>query len=581
MAGAEDFGFCDSMRIGPSGHALPVSASSVTPLTDAGCEDFVDDAELATASFGQARVTVTPTQMALVAATIANGGVMMEPFIVREVLSPDPAGGASEVVATYDSPGRRSVVSRQTADEVRAVMVDAVHGPLGAPYAGSANVALYGIGGVQTAGKTGTAERGNDLPPHSWFIGFAAAQPGRCAEHRDRGHRGRGRPRIGHRGAHRRPGHGRMAAPERELKPALGIRPNTRIKPIGPFGASIRYEPLGGSAGVLSADRSFAIVESAVNVQEPAERTTGNIERVIVGKHAEVRLAMVALLCEGHILIEDVPGVGKTMLAKALSRSIGTSFRRIQFTPDLLPSDVTGLSIFNQKTQDFEFRPGPIMAQIVLADEINRATPKTQSALLECMEERQATIDGVSHQMPSPFLVIATQNPIEYEGTFALPEAQLDRFLLRIRLGYPKPMEELVILDEQKRLHPIESIQQVLSLDELRLMQAGVKEIYVDQGVADYIIRLVTATREHADVYLGASPRGSLHLYRAAQALAAINGRDYVIPDDVKQLAVPVLGHRLIVRSQASLREVDNDAIVREVLSTVAIAEPTEAAAPA
>jgi MoxR-like ATPase len=318
-----------------------------------------------------------------------------------------------------------------------------------------------------------------------------------------------------------------------------------------------------------------------LNVQEPAERTIGNIERVIVGKHAEVRLALVALLCEGHILIEDVPGVGKTMLAKALSRSVGCSFRRIQFTPDLLPSDVTGLSIFNQKTQDFEFRPGPIMAQVVLADEINRATPKTQSALLECMEERQATIDGVSYPMQSPFLVIATQNPIEYEGTFALPEAQLDRFLLRIRLGYPKPMEELVILDEQKRLHPIESVQQVLSLDELRQMQAGVKEIYVDQGVADYIVRLVGATREHADVYLGASPRGSLHLYKAAQALAAINGRDYVIPDDIKQLAVPVLGHRLIVRSQASLREVDNDAIVREVLSTVPNAEPSEAGAPA
>jgi MoxR-like ATPase len=219
------------------------------------------------------------------------------------------------------------------------------------------------------------------------------------------------------------------------------------------------------------------------------------------------------------------------------------------------------------------------MAQVVLADEINRATPKTQSALLECMEERQATIDGVSYEMPTPFLVIATQNPIEYEGTFALPEAQLDRFLLRIRLGYPKPMEELVILDEQKRLHPIDALQQVLSLDELRQMQAGVKEIYVDQGVADYIIRLVTATREHADVYLGASPRGSLHLYRAAQALAAISGRDYVIPDDVKHLAVPVLGHRLIVRSQASLREVDNDAIVREILTTVPIAEPTEAGA--
>jgi len=318
-----------------------------------------------------------------------------------------------------------------------------------------------------------------------------------------------------------------------------------------------------------------------LNVQEPAERTIGNIERVIVGKHAEVRLALVALLCEGHILIEDVPGVGKTMLAKALSRSVGCTFRRIQFTPDLLPSDVTGLSIFNQKTQDFEFRPGPIMAQVVLADEINRATPKTQSALLECMEERQATMDGVSYPMQSPFLVIATQNPIEYEGTFALPEAQLDRFLLRIRLGYPKPMEELVILDEQKRLHPIESVQQVLPLDELRQMQVGVKEIYVDQGVADYIVRLVGATREHADVYLGASPRGSLHLYKAAQAMAAINGRDYVIPDDVKQLAVPVLGHRLIVRSQASLREVDNDAIVREVLSTVPIAEPSEAGTPA
>ncbi|HJT63280.1 MAG TPA: MoxR family ATPase [Candidatus Limnocylindria bacterium] len=319
--------------------------------------------------------------------------------------------------------------------------------------------------------------------------------------------------------------------------------------------------------------------ESFVNVQEPAERTVSNIERVIVGKHAEVRLALVALLTEGHILIEDVPGVGKTMLAKALSKSIGCTFSRIQFTPDLLPSDVTGLSIFNQKSQDFEFRSGPIMAQVVLADEINRATPKTQSALLECMEEGQATIDGVSHEMPSPFLVIATQNPIEYEGTFALPEAQLDRFLLRIRLGYPKPMEELVILDEQKRTHPIESLQQVLTIDELRQMQAGVKEIYVDQGVADYIIRLVGATREHADVYLGASPRGSLHLYKAAQALAAINGRDYVIPDDVKQLAVPVLGHRIIVRSQASLREVDNDAIVREILTTIPIAEPTEAGA--
>ena len=315
------------------------------------------------------------------------------------------------------------------------------------------------------------------------------------------------------------------------------------------------------------------------NVQEPAERVVANVERVIVGKHAEVRMALVALLCEGHILIEDVPGVGKTMLAKALSKSIGCSFRRIQFTPDLLPSDVTGLSIFNQKTQEFEFRPGPIMAQVVLADEINRATPKTQSSLLESMEERQATIDGVTYPMPEPFLVIATQNPIEYEGTFALPEAQLDRFMLRLRMGYPKPMEEIVILDEQKRTHPISDIRQVLSLEELRQMQAGVKEIYVDQAVAEYIVRLANATREHPDVYLGASPRGSINLYRAGQALAALEGRDYVIPDDVKQLAVAVLAHRLIVKSQASLREVDPDAIVREILSQVPIGEPSNATA--
>ena len=315
------------------------------------------------------------------------------------------------------------------------------------------------------------------------------------------------------------------------------------------------------------------------NVQEPAERIAANIERVIVGKHAEVRMALVSLLCEGHILIEDVPGVGKTMLAKALAKSIGCTFRRIQFTPDLLPSDVTGLSIFNQKTQEFEFRPGPIMAQVVLADEINRATPKTQSALLECMEERQATIDGVTYQMPSPFLVIATQNPIEYEGTFALPEAQLDRFMLRLRLGYPKAVEELVILDEQKRIHPLEEIHQVLGVDELRQMQAAVKEIYVDQAVAEYIVRLVTATREHADVYLGASPRGSINLYHASQAYAALDGRDYVIPDDVKALAVAVLAHRLIVKSQASLREIDPDAIVREILAQVPIGQSMDVGA--
>ncbi len=314
------------------------------------------------------------------------------------------------------------------------------------------------------------------------------------------------------------------------------------------------------------------------SIQETGDRVLANVERVIVGKHVEVRMALVALLCEGHILIEDVPGVGKTMLAKSIARSLDCEFARVQATPDLLPSDVTGVSVFNMTGNEFEFKPGPIFTNILLADEINRATPKTQSALLECMEERQATIDGVSHPIPSPFLVIATQNPIEYEGTFALPEAQLDRFMLRLILGYPKAMEEIVILDEQKRKHPIDELQQVLDIDELREMQAAVKEIYVDQAVAEYIVRLTGATRDHADVYLGASPRGSINLYRAGQALAALDGRDYVIPDDIKQLAVAVLGHRLIVKSQASLREVDPDGIVREILGQVPIAEASSSA---
>ena len=312
-------------------------------------------------------------------------------------------------------------------------------------------------------------------------------------------------------------------------------------------------------------------------IQDAGEKVVANVERVIVGKHEEVRLALVALLCRGHLLIEDVPGTGKTVLAKALARSLGCSFRRIQFTPDLLPSDVTGLSIYNQKTQEFEFRPGPIMAQIVLADEINRATPKTQSALLECMEEHQATIDGTTYPMPDPFLVIATQNPIEYEGTFALPEAQLDRFMLRLRLGYPEPVDEIVILDEQKRRHPIDELLEVATVEELQGLQAAVREVYVDPAVADYIVRLVGATRAHADVYLGASPRGSLALYKAGQAYAALNGRDYVIPDDVKALAEPALAHRLIVKTAASIREVDPDAVVHELLETVPIDAPSPA----
>jgi MoxR-like ATPase len=307
------------------------------------------------------------------------------------------------------------------------------------------------------------------------------------------------------------------------------------------------------------------------SIQELGDRVAANVERVIVGKSHEVRLTLVALLCRGHLLIEDVPGTGKTMLAKAVAKSLGCSFRRIQFTPDLLPSDVTGLSIYNQRTQEFEFRPGPIMAQIVLADEINRATPKTQSSLLECMEEHQATIDGTTYQMPEPFLVIATQNPIEYEGTFNLPEAQLDRFMLRIRLGYPSRADEQTILDQQKTQHPIDDLGEVLSVEELLSMQKAVREIYVDPGVAEYIVRLVTATRTHPDVYLGASPRGSLALYRTGQALAALGGRDYVIPDDIKDLAESCLAHRLIIKTSSSMHDIDPRQVVAELLESVPV----------
>jgi MoxR-like ATPase len=296
-----------------------------------------------------------------------------------------------------------------------------------------------------------------------------------------------------------------------------------------------------------------------------------NVERVIIGKRKVVELVTMGLLSQGHILIEDVPGVGKTMLARALAKSLGCTFRRIQFTPDMLPSDVTGVSIFNQKAREFEFRPGPIMAQIVLTDEINRATPKTQAALLEAMQELQVTVDGVTYPLPRPFLVMATQNPIEYEGTFPLPEAQLDRFLMRIRLGYPDLDDEITILDSQQYVHPLTQLEQVVDVEELSSAQEKLKDVYVDPLVKRYVVDIVTQTRRHPDIYLGASPRGSLALYRSGQARAAVKGRDYVIPDDIKELAAPTLAHRLIVSPSARLKDVTGEAVMSEILSTLPV----------
>jgi MoxR-like ATPase len=306
-------------------------------------------------------------------------------------------------------------------------------------------------------------------------------------------------------------------------------------------------------------------------VKQFAERVFQNIEQVIIGKRPAVELVLVALLCRGHVLIEDVPGTGKTVLAKSIARSIGCTFKRIQFTPDLLPSDVTGISIFNQQTREFEFRPGPVFAQIVLADEINRATPKTQSSLLEGMEERQITVDGTTHHLPAPFIVLATQNPIEYEGTFPLPEAQLDRFLLRLNLGYPERLDEIAILRRQRQSHPLDALPTIAQIDELLSLQNTIKEVYVDELIEEYIVALVTATRHHEDVYLGASARGSLALYRTAQAVAAIEGRDFVTPDDIKQLATPVLGHRLIISPAARIRSVTAGAVLDDILNAVAV----------
>ena len=302
-----------------------------------------------------------------------------------------------------------------------------------------------------------------------------------------------------------------------------------------------------------------------------AERIFQNVEQVIIGKRNAVELVLVALLCRGHMLLEDVPGTGKTVLAKSIARSLGGSFKRIQFTPDLLPSDVTGVAIFNQQNREFEFRQGPVFAQIVLADEINRATPKTQSALLEAMEERQITVDGITYGLPAPFIVLATQNPIEYEGTFPLPEAQLDRFLLRLHLGYPDRLDEIAILRRQRQAHPLDALAIVAEIDELLTLQAAIKEVYVDELIEEYIVALVTATRHHEDVYLGASTRGSLALYRTAQAWAAIRGQSFVTPDDVKIMAGPVLGHRMLVSPAARIHNVTAGAVIEAILNAVPV----------
>jgi len=318
-------------------------------------------------------------------------------------------------------------------------------------------------------------------------------------------------------------------------------------------------------------EQRAAALAAAASIHEMAARVRANVARVIVGRGEVIELALVAMLCGGHILIEDVPGIGKTMLAKALARSVGCSFKRIQFTPDLMPSDVTGINFYNQKSGEFEFRAGPLIANIVLADEINRATPRTQSALLEAMEEQQLSIDGSTMRLPQPFLVLATQNPIELEGTFPLPEAQLDRFLLRVRMAYPDVAEEDAILLRFEAENPLDALQPAIEGGELVRFAALLPSIYCEASVRDYIVRLTQATRAHAAVELGASPRATLALFRASRALAAVRGRDYVMPDDVKALGPAVLGHRITLGSQSRLRGRDAESLVRELLDELPV----------
>jgi MoxR-like ATPase len=308
-----------------------------------------------------------------------------------------------------------------------------------------------------------------------------------------------------------------------------------------------------------------------VDIAAVSRRIIANVEQVVVGKRQQIVKVLVAWFCEGHVLLEDVPGVAKTMMARAFARSVGCTFRRIQCTPDLLPTDVSGGSIFNQKTSEFEFRPGPIFAQIVLVDEINRATPRTQAALLEAMAEGSVTIDGTTHKLAPPFLLIATQNPIDHEGTFPLPEAQLDRFLIKLSLGYPSLDEETQMLEMLKQEHPVEKLQPVITADQLATCQRAVRTVHVDAKIRRYITEIVHATRAHHDLSLGGSPRASIALFRTAQAVAAIRGRNFVEPDDVKHIASAVLGHRMILRPEARLQNVNVAEIVVDVLDNVKV----------
>ncbi len=316
--------------------------------------------------------------------------------------------------------------------------------------------------------------------------------------------------------------------------------------------------------------------EKIDKAKQLADKIVQNVEKVMVGKSSVVQLAVIALISQGHLLIEDAPGLGKTMLARSLAKSIDCSFKRIQFTPDMLPGDIIGVTIYNQKSRDFEFHPGPIDAQVVLADEINRATPKVQSALLEAMEERQLTVDGVTHKMPAPFHVLATQNPIEYEGTFPLPEAQLDRFLLRINIGYPTASEEVSIIERQQIIHPIEEIGPVVEAADILMLQETVKKIHVSDPVKHYIVALVEATRHHPSIYLGSSPRGSLALFRTSQARALLQGRDYVLPDDIKALAEPALAHRSLVSSAGQSQGKDSRSFIAEVIKATPVPGPLD-----